>query len=160
MKLVMTKRTGFAFGVLAGVLNAAGGALFLTGAYWGLLFNIASIFAGIMMMILGATEKKVKIKQYTTFAAVLLLFCSMIPGIPGKIGGALAWPIFAAPYFKETESDTPIHTMSMLVMFAGAAQLIGSFIPMGSGLAGIFVIVFGIIDSVFAWVLFQNEPKA
>ena len=56
-RLNVTQKTYYALGVLASVLNLAGGALYLAGIYAALLFNIASFLAGAMMLMTGVWNK-------------------------------------------------------------------------------------------------------
>ena len=87
------------------VLNLAGSALYLAGVYASPLFNIASFLAGAMMLMTGACAGvKTRTGQFSLAATALAVF-SLMGGIPAKLGGALAWPCFAVPYWKQAEPD-------------------------------------------------------
>ena len=74
-RLNVTQKTYYALGVLASVLNLAGGALYLAGIYAALLFNIASFLAGAMMLMTGACAGvKSLTGRLSLLAAALVVF--------------------------------------------------------------------------------------
>ena len=68
-----------------------------------------------------------------SFAAGILF-----PRVPPKVGGALAWPVFAAAHFMAAEKEGDnLRTLSFLVMLAGGVQLVFSFVPLGAMFKGV-----------------------
>ncbi|MEG2436155.1 MAG: hypothetical protein RSB47_07490, partial [Ruthenibacterium sp.] len=122
-----------------------------------LLYNIASLLTGGMLLFLAATQREDKLRRACYLIATLCVIAGMIPGIIGKIGGALAWPIFAIPYFKQTEQTTTIHTASFLVLLCGLAQLVGSFMPLTRMIAACVSIGIAAAQGMLVWLLFHDK---
>ena len=153
-RLNVTQKTYYALGVLASVLNLAGSALYLAGVYASPLFNIASFLAGAMMLMTGACAGvKTRTGQFSLAATALAVF-SLMGGIPAKLGGALAWPCFAVPYWKQAE---PVHTMVVLTFLAGGVQLVFSFVPLPAAMKACLAIVFAAVQLVLAYLLYCGE---
>lgn len=153
-RLNVTQKTYYALGVLASALNLVGGALYLAGIYAALLFNIASFLAGAMMLMTGACAGvKTRTGQLSLLATALMVF-SLMGGVPAKLGGALAWPCFAAPYWKEEE---PVHTMVFLTFLAGGVQLVFSFVSLPSALKACLAMVFAAVQMVLAYLLYCGQ---
>lgn len=154
-------------GVLSGALNVIGGALLIFGTYVGPLYSVATAAAGLMMLLLAATQKE-PLHRGTAFAGMLLVLLSMMGttagvwGVLGKVGGALAWPVFAIPYYKESagEEQSPRKTMAGLVFVAGVVQLAGSFIAMPDMVRITLSMGIGAVQAVMAWVLQSEQPAA
>ncbi|WP_367924146.1 hypothetical protein [uncultured Ruthenibacterium sp.] len=153
-RLNVTQKTYYALGVLASALNLVGGALYLAGIYAALLFNIASFLAGAMMLMTGATAGvKTRTGKFSLLAAALVVF-SLMGGVPAKLGGALAWPCFAVPYWKQAD---PVHTMVFLTFLAGGVQLVFSFVALPAALKACLAIVFAVIQLVLSYLLYCDE---
>ncbi|BFJ85254.1 hypothetical protein WMO24_13590 [Ruthenibacterium sp. CLA-JM-H11] len=153
-RLNVTQKTYYALGVLASVLNLAGGALYLAGIYAALLFNIASFLAGAMMLMTGACAGVKSLTGRLSLLAAALVVFSLMGGVPAKLGGALAWPCFAAPYWKKGE---PLHTMVFLTFLAGGVQLVFSFVALPAALKACLAVVFAAVQLVLAYLLYCDQ---
>ena len=158
-RLNVTQKTYYALGVLASVLNLAGGALNLAGIYAALLFNIASFLGGAMMLMMGAAEGVGSMHGKFCFAALALMILSLMGGVPAKLGGALTWPCFVFPYWRESAEGTNRRTVSFLVLLAGGIQLAGSFIPLPGRLKACLSIAIAACQLLFAWLLYSEEKE-
>ncbi|MEG1069945.1 MAG: hypothetical protein RSE27_07050 [Ruthenibacterium sp.] len=153
----MSKKTYYGLGIVAAALTILGGFCLMFGTYAALLYNIASLLTGGMLLFLAATQREDKLRRACYLIATLCVIAGMIPGIIGKIGGALAWPIFAIPYFKQTEQTTTIHTASFLVLLCGLAQLVGSFMPLTRMIAACVSIGIAAAQGMLVWLLFHDK---
>ncbi len=158
--LKFTDKTYYALGIVASAANIIGGAAFVAGYYFSLVFSVASIMGAAMMLFLTSGARGCKKKQLMLFFAAIMLLLSMIGGIVGSVGGALAWPVFALWYFLDTKgSENEVHTMAFVTMLCGILQLVLSFFPLSQRIMGCLAIAFAAVQGVFAWVLFQKEKQ-
>jgi heme O synthase-like polyprenyltransferase len=158
--LKFTDKTYYALGIVASTANIIGGAAFILGSYLSLIFSIASILGGAMMLFLTSGAKGDRKKQLMLFFSSIMLLCSMLGGIIGTVGGALAWPLFALWYFLDTKGEeSNVHTMAFVTMLCGVIQLALSFFPLEQRVMGCLAIAFAAVQGVFAWVLFQREKQ-
>ncbi len=153
----VTKKTYYGMGIVAAALTGLGGVLLILGSYAALLYNIATLLTGGMMLFMAAASRgQGKHAQMYTIGLVLLL-AGLVPGVIGKICGALAWPAFALPYFNETEKENPLHTIAYTVLLCGAVQLVGSFLPLSRMIAACISIAIAVAQGLLVWLLFQAE---
>lgn len=153
----ITKKTYYGMGIVAAALTVLGGVLLILGNYAALLYNIATLLAGGMMLLVAAADKGKGRHAQMCALGIVLLIVGLVPGVLGKIGGALAWPAFALPYFSETEKDDPLHTAAFAVLLCGAVQLVGSFLPLSRMLAACISIAIAAAQGLLAWLLFHAE---
>jgi hypothetical protein len=157
----ITRKTYFALGILASGVTLAGCVLYLFGIYAALLFNIATFLSGAMVLMLGAAEGANSTQGKFCFAALALFIASLmgsqLGGLPAKLGGALAWPCFALPFWRESKPDSAQRTVSFLVMAAGVVQLVCSFLPLPSRLKGLLSLAIAGCQLALAYVLYSAE---
>ncbi|MEF9970025.1 MAG: hypothetical protein RR867_08095 [Ruthenibacterium sp.] len=156
-KLTLSKKTYYGLGIVAAALTILGGLCLMFGTYAALLYNIASLLTGGMLLFLAATQREDKLRRTCYLIATLCVIAGMVPGVIGKIGGALAWPVFAIPYFKQTEETAIIHTASFLVILCGLAQFVGSFLPMTRMIAACVSIGIAAAQGMLVWLLFHDK---
>ena len=156
----------FACGIVSGVLTGIGGVWLISqGTYVALLYNLATISAGFMMILLAA-QNKTPLLRYTALAGALLCVLGFwgsaagAAGVIGKLAGALGWPVFAFGYLRGAEENSPRRTAAGLVLFAGAVQLLGSFISMPAIVVEVLSVAIGAVQALLAWVLYREEPSA
>lgn len=157
--LNFTKKTYFAVGILAGALNVLGGLAYMASIQAGALFTIASIATGAMLLLLGAAEGVKTLEGKCVFAALLLQLLYFFPGVLMKVCGALVWPVFAFPYWKQSPAEDGTHTMAFLTMLAGGVQLLFSFVPLPTTFKAVLAVVIAAIQAVLAWMLYQDEKN-
>ena len=161
----ITNKTYYALCVLGAGPTALGGAALVLGTYVGLLYNIVSILMAFAMMMLCLQRSLPKSYRYASAAPMVLWLFTMMPGgegwnIPAILGGALAWPVFAWPYFRAAAPDSLLRKAGGPVFVAGAAQLVGSFAPLSARFAAVLSIVFALVYGLFAYLLFKGETGA
>lgn len=161
----ITNKTYYALCVLGAGLTALGGAALIFGTYVGLLYNIVSILMAFAMMMLCLQKTLSRPHRYASAAATVLWLFTMMPGgegwnIPAILGGALAWPAFAWPYFRAAAPESLVRRSASLVFVAGAAQLICSFAPLTARFAAMLSIAFALVYGLFAYLLFKGETGA
>lgn len=156
-KLTLNQKTYYGLGIVAAALTVLGGLCLMFGTYAALLYNIASLLTGGMLLFLAATQREDKLRRVCFLLATLCVVLGMIPGVVGKIAGALAWPLFAVPYFKQTEQTAVLHTASYLVLLCGLAQLVGSFLPMTRMIAACVSIGIAAAQGMLVWLLFHDK---
>ena len=137
-KLTATKKTYYIVGGCAAALALAGAALYLPGYYFDFLFTLSAILA----------------------VALLLQLVYFFPGVPQKVGGALAWPVFAAAHFMAAEKEGDnLRTLSFLVMLAGGVQLVFSFVPLGAMFKGVLAVVIALSQLLLCSSLAGREKR-
>lgn len=153
-----TKKTYYGLGVVSAVLNALGGAALLIGSRFSLLFNLATVAAGAMMLLLAMSAESARQRNFC-LAGVLLTILGMTPGIIGIVCGAAAWPVFAWPYFQAEASDSLIRKAASVVFVCGGALLIGSFLPIPRMLGGCIICAVAAAQGLFAALLYQQAAR-
>ncbi|MEG1010473.1 MAG: hypothetical protein RSE54_01335 [Ruthenibacterium sp.] len=163
-----TKRTFYSLGVVAAAFTVLGGVMLLFSGYMALLYNLASVGAGGMMLFL-IPKVEDRVQKFTSLAGCFCMVVGMIggavttlPGAVGAVGGAIGWPIFAFGYWRvaEPEAHDNIRTCANLVFLMGLVQLVGSFLTVMPGMLRICLsIIIGIVQGLFAWMLRRNEPE-
>ena len=92
--------------------------------------------------------------------ALLLQLVYFFPGVPQKVGGALAWPVFAAAHFMAAEKEGDnLRTLSFLVMLAGGVQLVFSFVPLGAMFKGVLAVVIALSQLLLCSSLAGREKR-
>ena len=129
----ITRKTFYGIGILSAALNILGGAMLLFSIRADLVFNIATVAAGVMMLMLG-----------------------MVPGIVGIVCAAASWPVFAWPYFKASVPENGLHKAAFLVMVCGLVLLVGSFLPVPQMLAACIIIAVAAVQGLLAFLLYQE----
>ena len=162
--LNITNKTYSAICVLCAGLTALGGVLLASGTYVSVLYNIVSILMAFSMMMLCVQKTLPKDFRYSAAASMVLWLFTMVPGTGGYnllsiLGGALAWPVFAWPYFRHADEESVVRKTASMVFVAGIAQLIGSFAPLSQMFAAILSVVFALIYGLFAYFLFKGEAE-
>ena len=104
-KLTATKKTYYIVGGCSAALALAGAALYLPGYYFDFLFTLSAILAGAMFLLVAAAEGTKTPEGKAALVALLLQLVYFFPGVPQKVGGALAWPVFAAAHFMAAEKE-------------------------------------------------------
>lgn len=155
--LNFTKKTYFAVGMIAAALNLAGGVAYMVSIQATALFTIASIATGGMLLLLGAEEGFKTLEGKCVFVALLAQLLYFFPGVLMKVCGAVIWPIFAFPYWKQSAKDDGTHTMAFLTMLAGGVQLLFSFVPLPGMFKAVLAVVISAIQLALAWMLYQDE---
>ena len=150
-----TKKTFYALGAVCALLNIVGGLLLVAGTYAGLLYNMATLGTGGMMLYLAAriSEKKYR---YTALIGEVLLVLSLRPDVIGIVCAALAWPLFAVPYWQDAAPNTACKTAAGLVLAAGVVHLVGSFVAMPDMVRIVLSVLIAAAQGVLAWVLYQE----
>lgn len=152
----ITRKTFYGIGVLSAVLNVLGGAMLLFSIRAELVFNIATIAAGVMMLMLATTLKEDVRGRSFCLAAALLTVLGMVRGIVGIVCAAASWPVFAWPHFKASAPENGMHKTAFLVMVCGLVLLVGSFLPVPQMLAACIIIAVGLVQGLFAFLLYQE----
>ena len=112
----ITRKTFYGIGILSAALNILGGAMLLFSIRADLVFNIATVAAGVMMLMLATNLKEDPRGRNFCLAAALLTVLGMVPGIVGIVCAAASWPVFAWPYFKASVPENGLHKAAFLVM--------------------------------------------
>ena len=115
----ITRKTFYGIGILSAALNILGGAMLLFSIRADLVFNIATVAAGVMMLMLATNLKEDPRGRNFCLAAALLTVLGMVPGIVGIVCAAASWPVFAWPYFKASVPENGLHKAAFLVMVCG-----------------------------------------
>ena len=79
----ITRKTFYGIGILSAALNILGGAMLLFSIRADLVFNIATVAAGVMMLMLATNLKEDPRGRNFCLAAALLTVLGMVPGIVG-----------------------------------------------------------------------------
>lgn len=152
-----SKKTYYGVGVVAAALGVAGALLYLPGIYASALFTASSVMTGATLLLLAYAERPSSSRGRFYFAALLLQLIYFFPGVPMKVCGALVWPVFALPHWRQTGPEDPVHTMAYLTMLAGAVQLVFSFVPLPALYKGVMAVVISVIQLVLMALLFRGE---
>ena len=144
----ITRKTFYGIGILSAALNILGGAMLLFSIRADLVFNIATVAAGVMMLMLATNLKE--------DPAALLTVLGMVPGIVGIVCAAASWPVFAWPYFKASVPENGLHKAAFLVMVCGLVLLVGSFLPVPQMLAACIIIAVAAVQGLLAFLLYQE----
>ena len=160
----ITNKTYYAICVLCAGLTALGGLLLVFGTYIGVLYNIVSILMAFCMMMMCVQKALPKEFRYSAAASMVLWLFTMVPTGEGYnllsiLGGALAWPVFAWPYFHRAQPESFVRKTGSMVFVAGAAQLVGSFAPLSQMFAAVLSVVFALIYGLFSYFLFKGEAE-
>lgn len=123
----LTRRTCWALGIAAAVLEAAAAVINGLGYSMGALGTFAALAVGCTMLLLATTEKHGGKVQTVFMLSALCVLLSMLGGILGLLFGALVWPLCAACFIK-ADADK---RMTTIVIGLGAVQLLAAFIPGG-----------------------------
>lgn len=153
----ITRKTFYGIGVLAAALNILGGAMLLFGTRANLVFNLATIAAGVMMLMLATSMKDDPRSRNFCLAGALLTVLGMVPGIVGIVCAAASWPVFAWPYFKAFAPEDALHKTAFLVMVCGLVLLVGSFLPVPQMLAACIILAAAAVQGLLAFLLYQGE---
>ncbi len=159
-KLTATKKTYYIVGGCSAALALAGAALYLPGYYFDFLFTVSAILAGAMFLLVAAAEGAKTPEGKAALVALLLQLVYFFPGVPQKVGGALAWPVFAAAHFMAAEKEGDnLRTLSFLVMLAGGVQLVFSFVPLGAMFKGVLAVVIALSQLLLCSSLAGREKR-
>ena len=120
------------------------------------MFNIATVAAGVMMLLLATNLKEDPRGRNFCLAAALLTVLGMVPGIVGIVCAAASWPVFAWPYFKASVPENGLHKAAFLVMVCGLVLLVGSFLPVPQMLAACIIIAVAAVQGLLAFLLYQE----
>ena len=101
----ITRKTFYGIGILSAALNILGGAMLLFSIRADLVFNIATVAAGVMMLMLATNLKEDPRGRNFCLAAALLTVLGMVPGIVGIVCAAASWPVFACGQFSARAAD-------------------------------------------------------
>ena len=156
----MTRKTFYALGVVSSALNLLGGALLIFSIRMSLLFSLATVGAGAMMLLVATTQQEDAAARNLSLAGAALTAFGMAPGALGAIAAAVSWPVFAWQYFKASEPESPLHRCAFLVMIGGLVVLVGSFLPMPQMLAACIILAVAAAQGLLAWLLYHDEPGA
>ena len=146
----------YGIGILSAALNILGGAMLLFSIRADLVFNIATVAAGVMMLMLATNLKEDPRGRNFCLAAALLTVLGMVPGIVGIVCAAASWPVFAWPYFKASVPENGLHKAAFLVMVCGLVLLVGSFLPVPQMLAACIIIAVAAVQGLLAFLLYQE----
>ena len=174
----ITRKTFYGIGILSAALNILGGAMLLFSIRADLVFNIATVAAGVMMLMLATNLKEDPRGRNFCLAAALLTVLGMVPGIVGIVCAAASWPVFAWPYFKASVPENglhkaaflvmvcaatcdnacteSLHKAAFLVMVCGLVLLVGSFLPVPQMLAACIIIAVAAVQGLLAFLLYQE----
>ncbi|MBP8854873.1 MAG: hypothetical protein KBG54_00030 [Oscillospiraceae bacterium] len=150
-----TRKTDYALCVCAAFLTLLQCVLFIFGQNAALAGNIGTLLFGGGLLLLAGSGKG--LYRGTTLGAVMLLVLGLLPSF-GFLLAALAWPVFAFGYFKNGSGKQK--TLALVVMAAGAVQLVCSFLPLGQLWGGLVGAGIALCQLVFAVVLFQAGDDA
>ena len=153
----MTRKTFYGLGVVSSALNLLGGALLIFGIRLTLLFSLATVGAGAMMLLVATTLQEDAPARNLCLAGAILTVFDMIPGALGAVAAA-SWPVFAWRYFKTSPQEGPLHRCAFLVMVCGVVLLVGSFLPMPQMLAACIIVAVAAAQGLLAWLLYHDEP--
>ncbi|MBD5094655.1 MAG: hypothetical protein HDT26_10310 [Subdoligranulum sp.] len=154
----MTRKTFYGLGVVASALNILGGALLIFSIQLSLLFSLATIGAGAMMLLVATTLQGDASARNLCLAGAMLTVIGMVPGALGAIAAAASWPVFAWQYFKTSPQESPLHQCAFLVLICGVVLLVGSFLPMPQMLAACIILAVAAAQGLLAWLLYRGEP--
>ncbi len=154
-----TKKTFYGIGIVSAALNAVGGVLLIFGMRMSLLFNLATIAAGAMMLLLATVQETPQKDRNICLAASLLTVIGLMQGAVGAVCAAVSWPVFAWPYFKASAPESLLRKMASLILVCGAVLLIGSFLPLPQMLAACIIVAIAAVQGVFVWLLFHEQAE-
>ena len=152
----ITRKTFYGIGILSAALNILGGAMLLFSIRADLVFNIATVAAGVMMLMLATNLKEDPRGRNFCLTAALLTVLGMVPGIVGIVCAAASWPVFAWPYFKASVPENGLHKAAFLGMVCGLVLLVGSFLPVPQMLAACIIIAVAAVQGLLAFLLYQE----
>lgn len=159
-KLTATKKTYYLVGGCSAALALAGAALYLPGYYFDLLFTLSAILAGAMFLLVAAGEGVKTPEGRAALVALIFQLIYFFPGVPQKVGGALAWPVFAAAHFSAAKQEGDVlRTLSFLVMLAGGVQLVFSFVPLSVMFKGVLAVVIALSQLLLCACLAGRQNK-
>ena len=88
----ITRKTFYGIGILSAALNILGGAMLLFSIRADLVFNIATVAAGVMMLMLATNLKEDPRGRNFCLTAALLAFLVMVCGLVLLVGSFLPVP--------------------------------------------------------------------
>ena len=157
-RLNVTQKTYYALGVLASVLNLAGGALYLAGIYAALLFNIASFLAGAMMLMTGACAGVKSLTGRLSLLAAALVVFSLMGGVLAMLIMILLHRLPGLSIYGVSVAGAAGHNTGQV---AAAVLTLGSTAPVAYLPVLLVVSVFtGALTGFVAAVLFSAMEKA
>ena len=139
----ITRKTFYGIGILSAALNILGGAMLLFSIRADLVFNIATVAAGVMMLMLATNLKEDPHGRNFCLAAALLTVLGMVPGIVGIVCAA-------------SVPENGLHKAAFLVMVCGLVLLVGSFLPVPQMLAACIIIAVAAVQGLLAFLLYQE----
>ena len=148
----ITRKTFYGIGILSAALNILGGAMLLFSIRADLVFNIATVAAGVMMLMLATNLKEDPRGRNFCLTAALLTVLGMVR----IVCAAASWPVFAWPYFKASVPENGLHKAAFLVMVCGLVLLVGSFLPVPQMLAACIIIAVAAVQGLLAFLLYQE----
>ncbi len=154
----ITRRTFYALGAAASALNLLGGALLIFGIRLSLLFSIASVGTGAMMLLVATTQQEDAPARGASLGGALLTVLGMAPGALGAVCAAASWPVFAWRTFRTSAPESTLHRAAFLVLVCGAVLLVGSFLPVPQMLAACLIMAVAAAQGLFAYLLYRAEP--
>lgn len=155
----ITRKTFYGLGVASSALNLLGGALLIFSMRMTLLFSLATVGAGAMMLLVATSQRGDAHARGLCLLGALLTIFGMMPGTLGAVCAAAAWPAFAWPYFKASAPESGLHKAAFLVLFCGAVLLVGSFLPVPQMLAACIICAVAAAQGLLAWLLYREEAR-
>lgn len=152
-----TRKTFYALGVVSAALNILGGVVLLFGTQASLLFHLASVAAGAMMLLAATSLQAEPRRRNFCLVGALLTILGMAPGLPGIVGGAASWPVFAWPHFRAAAPESLLRRAASLVLLCGAVLLAGSFLPVPRMLAACIILAVAAAQGLLALLLYRGE---
>ncbi len=161
--MLFKKRTLYTFGFIAGICTTVGAVLLIASTYLGILFTLASVLGAAMMFFMAPSYTAPLHKALSLFAAICLIFAMLggsvqtLQGMLTNVAGAISWPIFAFIHRQNGKSaddnqQNITNTIVNLVIIAGVAQLVFSFIPLDEVYRVVLAAAIGAVQTVFAYV--------
>ena len=156
----MTRKTFYGVGVVSAALNLLGGVLLMFSMRMALLFILATIGSGAMMLLVAMSLREDAHARSLCLAGALLTILGMMPGALGAICAAAAWPAFAWPYFRASAPESGLHRAAFLVLVCGLVLLVGSFLPVPQMLAACIICAVAAAQGLLAWLLYHEDTPA
>lgn len=153
----ITRKTFYGLGVVSAALNLLGGVLLVFSIRMALLFSLATVGAGAMMLLVAMSWREDARARSLCLAGALLTIFGLMPGALGAVCAAAAWPAFAWPYFKSSAPESMLHKAAFLVLFCGLVLLVGSFLPVPQMLAACIICAVAAAQGLLAWLLYREE---
>jgi hypothetical protein len=123
----ITRKTFYGIGILSAALNILGGAMLLFSIRADLVFNIATVAAGVMMLMLATNLKEDPRGRNFCLAAALLTVLGMVPGIVGIVCAAASWPVLHGRISRLPVPENGLHKAAFLGDGVRAGAACGQF---------------------------------